>query len=181
MQREDEFAKVRHFAYHDELTGLPNRALLLDRLSQALVRAKRQQTHLALLLLDLDGFKAINDELGHAAGDALLKRVAERLRACIRGGDTASRYGGDEFVLLLPDVDNEQHALDLARKIHARLARPYRVDALPIAVTASIGVAVYPVDGLSQGVLIDRADFAMYRAKAARRSSRTGAGLAIAR
>jgi diguanylate cyclase (GGDEF)-like protein len=180
-QREAEIAKVRHYAYHDELTGLPNRALLLDRLNQALVRAKRQQTHLALFLLDLDGFKAINDRLGHAAGDKLLQRVAERLRASIRGGDTACRYGGDEFVLLLPDVDDEEHALEVARKIHARLAKPYRLDDHSIAVTASIGVAVYPVDGMSQGVLIDRADFAMYRAKTVNSAARTRARMVATR
>ena len=180
-QREAEVAKMRHFAYHDELTGLPNRALLLDRLQQALVRAKRQQTRLALLFLDLDGFKAINDRLGHAAGDKLLQRVAERLLSCIRGGDTACRYGGDEFVLLLPEVENEKHAVAVAQKIHARLARSYRVDDCSIAVTASIGVAVYPVDGVSRNDLINRADCAMYRAKAFKRSSQVRAKMVTSR
>src|ERR1700756_1647387 len=94
-QLECEVAQAHHFAYHDELTGLPNRALLLDRLNQALVRAKRQRKQLALLLLDLDEFKEINDRLGHVAGDKLLREVAERLSSCIRGSDTACRYGGD--------------------------------------------------------------------------------------
>jgi len=94
VQHEQDIAKVRHFAYHDELTGLPNRSLLLDRLTHALVRAGRQQTHLALLLLDLDGFKDINDRFGHAVGDRLLQRVAERLLSSVRGGDTVCRYGG---------------------------------------------------------------------------------------
>jgi diguanylate cyclase (GGDEF)-like protein len=180
-RREAEVEKVRHFAYHDELTGLPNRALLLDRLQQALVRAKRQQTHLALLFLDLDGFKAVNDRLGHAAGDKLLQRVAERLLSCIRGGDTACRYGGDEFVLLLPEVDDEKHAVAVAQKIHARLARSYRVDDCSIAVTASIGVAVYPVDGASRSDLINRADGAMYHAKTFKRSSQAPARMVKSR
>jgi diguanylate cyclase (GGDEF)-like protein len=156
---------VRHFAYHDELTGLPNRALLLDRLNQALVRAKRQHKQLALLLLDLDGFKDVNDRLGHIAGDKLLQRVAERLLSCIRGSDTACRYGGDEFVVLLPEVDDQNRALVVAGEIHARLAKPYMVDDYSIAVTASIGVAVYPLDGKTENDLIKQADVAMYLAK----------------
>lgn len=182
VRREAEVANLRHFAYHDVLTGLPNRALLLDRLQQALVRAQRRQTRLALLFLDLDGFKVINDRLGHAAGDKLLQRVAERLVSCIRGGDTACRYGGDEFVLLLPEIDDEKNAFEVAQKIHARLARSYRVDDCSIAVTASIGVAVYPVDGVSQNDLINRADCAMYRAKArSKRSSRMRAKMVMSR
>jgi diguanylate cyclase len=180
-QREAEAAKVRHFAYHDELTGLPNRALLFDRLQQALVRAKRQQTRLALLFLDLDGFKAINDRLGHAAGDKLLQSVAERLLSCVRGGDTVCRYGGDEFVLLLPEVDDEKHAVEVAQKIHARLARSYRVDDDSIAVTASIGVAVYPVDGVNRNDLIKCADCAMYHAKTVNRSSGVRAKVVLSR
>lgn len=168
VRREHEVANVRHFAYHDELTGLPNRALLLDRLDQALVRAKRQHKQLALLLLDLDGFKDVNDRLGHIAGDKLLQRVAERLVSCIRGSDTACRYGGDEFVVLLPEVDEQKQALVVAGEIHARLAKPYMVDDYSIAMTASIGVAVYPHDGMSQEDLIKQADVAMYLAKPGR-------------
>ena len=164
-QREQEVAKIRYFAYHDELTGIPNRSLLLDRLNQALARAKRQRKQLAVLLLDLDGFKAINDQLGHAAGDKLLRQVAERLQACIRAGDTACRYGGDEFVVLLPEVDDEKRAYDVAHKIHLQLAEPYLVDDLTITVTASIGVAVTTANGMSQQDLIKQADIAMYRAK----------------
>ena len=174
LQREQEVAKVRHFAYHDELTGLPNRTLLLDRLNQALVRAKRQHKELALLLLDLDEFKEINDRLGHVAGDKLLRQVAERLSSCIRGSDTACRYGGDEFVLMLPEVDGERRALEVAEKIRVRLARPYVVDGHSILVTASIGVALYPVDGMTQDALIKYADAAMYLAKAGKNSSNTG-------
>lgn len=165
VRREHEVATARHSAFHDQLTGLPNRALLLDRLDQAIVRAKRQQKQLAVLLLDLDGFKDVNDRLGHVAGDKLLQRVAERLVSCIRGSDTACRYGGDEFVVLLPEVDDQIRALVVAGEIHARLARPYLVDDHTIAVTASIGVAVYPRDGVSQNELIKQADVAMYLAK----------------
>ena len=168
VRREHEVATVRYFAYHDELTGLPNRALLLDRLDQALVRAKRQHKQLALLLLDLDGFKDVNDRLGHVAGDKLLQRVAERLVSCIRGSDTACRYGGDEFVVLLPEVDDQIGARVVAGEIRARLAKPYMVDDYSIAMTASIGIAVYPHDGMSQDDLIKQADVAMYLAKPGR-------------
>jgi len=173
VRREHQVASVRHFAYHDELTGLPNRALLLDRLDQALVRAKRQHKQLALLLLDLDGFKEVNDRLGHVAGDKLLQRVAERLLSCIRGSDTACRYGGDEFVILLPEIDDQKGALVVAGEIHARLATPYMVDDYPIAVTASIGLAVYPHDGISQDDLVKQADVAMYLAKSGKSIAKT--------
>jgi diguanylate cyclase (GGDEF)-like protein len=147
--------------------------LLLDRLNQAMVRAKRQDSQLALLLLDLDGFKDVNDRLGHVAGDKLLQRVADRLLSCIRGSDTACRYGGDEFIVLLPEVDDQKRALVVASEIHARLAKPYMVDDYSIAVTASIGVAVYPNDGMSQDDLIKQADVAMYLAKPGRSISTT--------
>ncbi len=163
---EQEVARVRHFAYHDELTGLPNRSLLLDRVNQAIVQAARQQKQVGLLLLDLDGFKSVNDRLGHATGDILLQRVAERLLSCIRGADTACRYGGDEFVILLPEVDGEKSAAEVAQKLRACLAKPYVVDDHSIVVTASVGVAVYPSDGSTQTDLIRRADIAMYLAKA---------------
>ena len=181
VQREQEVAKVRHFAYHDALTGLPNRALLLDRLNQALVQAKRKQKPLALLLLDLDGFKDINDRLGHDAGDKLLRRVAERLQSCIRGGDTACRYGGDEFVLLLPEVDDANRAFEVAEKIRVRLAKRYVVDGSSMMVTASIGVAVYAGDGMSPNDLIKQADGAMYLAKTLKNSSKTHAGTTASR
>ena len=163
---EQEVAQVHHFAYHDELTGLPNRSLLRDRLNQAIVQAARQNKQVGLLLLDLDGFKNVNDRLGHAVGDKLLQRVAERLLSCIRSADTACRYGGDEFVILLPEIDGEKSAAEVAQKLHVNLAMPYVVDGNPIAVTSSIGVAVYPCDGSSQDDLIRRADVAMYLAKA---------------
>ena len=158
-------AQVRHVAYHDELTGLPNRSLLLDRFNQAVAQGARQGTQVALLFLDLDGFKRVNDGLGHAAGDALLQQVAGRLSASLRAGDTACRYGGDEFVIMLPDVDGHDGAATVAEKIRSRLSAPYPVDGGPVTVTASIGTAVYPVDGQEYGALMEHSDIGMYRAK----------------
>lgn len=157
--------QIRHFAYHDRLTGLPNRSLLLDRLNQAIIRGTRQHKQVALLFLDLDGFKSVNDRLGHSAGDNILQQVAQRLMSCLRGGDTACRYGGDEFVVMLPDVAGGEVALAVADKVRLILAAPYLVDNEIIPVTASVGSAVYPFDGKSVGELINRADSAMYTAK----------------
>lgn len=157
--------QAQHLADHDELTGLPNRSVLRDRLSQAIAQAARQHKQVGLLLLDMDGFKSVNDRLGHATGDKLLQRVAQRLLTCIRGADTACRYGGDEFVILLPEVGGGESVAEVARKLRAQLDPPYVVDGHTIEVTASIGVAVYPADGDSQNELIRRADLAMYRAK----------------
>ena len=159
-------ALVRHAAYHDELTGLPNRSLLVDRFNQAVAQGARQRRRVALLFLDLDGFKSVNDRLGHGAGDDLLRQVAERLTACIRVGDTACRYGGDEFVVMLPEVDGHESAATVAAKIRTRLAAPYAVDGGTIAVTDSIGTAIYPVDGEDYDALMERSDIGMYRAKA---------------
>ena len=176
-----EASTARHFALHDELTGLPNRTLLLDRLSQVLARARRYDKQFALLFLDLDRFKEVNDRLGHAAGDKLLQRVAERLLSCVRGGDTACRYGGDEFVLLLPEVESERRAVEVAEKIRDRLAKPYDIDGHSIALTATVGVAVYPTDGIDQVDLIEHADAAMYRAKNAKGNFATPLKLAASR
>lgn len=162
-------AEARHFAYHDELTGLPNRSLLLDRLKQAMVQAERQHKQVALLLLDLDGFKDVNDEFGHAAGDKLLQQVAERLAACVRGGDTVCRYGGDEFVVMLPEIDGQETAEAVAEKIRSNLAAPYVLDGNAIAITASVGVAMYRGDEQHHSDLIKQADIAMYLAKALNR------------
>jgi diguanylate cyclase (GGDEF)-like protein len=167
---EQELARAHHFAHHDELTGLPNRSLLRDRLNQAVKQALRQQKLVGLLLLDLDGFKSVNDRLGHATGDKLLQQVAERLLSCIRSGDTACRYGGDEFIILLPDIDNEKNAAEVAQKLRTHLAQPYLIDDYTVTVTASIGMAVHPWHGSSKNDLIRRADIAMYLAKAQNRS-----------
>jgi diguanylate cyclase (GGDEF)-like protein len=159
-------AEVRHVAYHDELTGLPNRSLLLDRFNQAVAQGARKAKRVALLFLDLDGFKSVNDELGHGAGDALLQQVAGRLTACIRAGDTACRYGGDEFVIMLPEIDGQESAAAVAEKIRGRLSAPYLVGGGTVTVTASIGTAVYPVDGQDYEALLQQSDIRMYRAKA---------------
>lgn len=158
-------AQARGFAYHDELTGLPNRRLLLDRLSQAVAQGERQHKHVVLLLLDLDGFKSVNDKLGHAAGDKLLHTVAERLSASLRGADTACRYGGDEFVVMLPEVDHTAMAIAVETKLRAAVALPYLIDGFEIRMTASVGRVAYPTDGQTYEELMRKADDALYRAK----------------
>lgn len=177
MRLEQKVEQARHFAYHDELTGLPNRRLLLDRLSQAMAQAARQRKQVALLLLDLDGFKSVNDRLGHGAGDQLLQQVADRLTVCIRGADTACRYGGDEFVIMLLEIEGHESAAAVAQKIRAGLAVTFVIGGSTIAMTASIGTAIYPVDGQNFRDLIKQADITMYRAKgsAALRQARLGA------
>lgn len=162
---EQRVAIARHLAYHDALTGLPNRRLLLDRLSQAIALASRQKKSVALVFFDVDGFKAINDKLGHARGDKLLQEVAKRLSACLRVADTACRYGGDEFIVLLPEVDGGETTAAVERKIRKQLAVPYLIDGTVITVTLSTGSAVYPLDAKDQRNLIKLADAAMYHAK----------------
>ena len=179
LQRQDELlkreviqlaqavAQARRLSHYDQLTGLPNRALLLDRFKQAAARAARQRKQVALLFLDLDGFKRVNDVLGHSAGDQLLQQVAARLTASIRTSDTACRYGGDEFVLLLPELECGESAVAAAEKIRAHLAKPYLVGGTSIQVTASIGIAVYPTDGREFDDLLQQSDAGMYCNKAA--------------
>ena len=161
-----ETARVRRLAYYDELTGLPNRSLLMDRLTQTMAQAARQHKQVGLLLLDLDRFKSVNDRLGHAAGDRLLQQVGERLSACTRSCDTVCRYGGDEFVIMLPEIDGWESADVVARKIHTRLCAPFVFDGRAIVLTASIGIALYRTDGRNGSELIREADNAMYLAKA---------------
>jgi diguanylate cyclase (GGDEF)-like protein len=162
MQKEAQF---RHLAYHDGLTGLPNRNLLQDRFHQAMSQAKRRHKPLALLMLDLDEFKRVNDKLGHASGDKLLQAVALRLTKIIRGGDTACRYGGDEFVIMLPEIDSTKIVTTLSVKIGGCLGEPYIIDGHKIHMAVSIGVAVYPADGQTFTHLMKQADIAMYRSK----------------
>jgi len=164
------YSQARHAAHHDPLTGLPNRSLLLDRFNQAVTQGAREGRQVALLFVDLDGFKKVNDRLGHAGGDNLLRQVAGRLAACIRASDTACRYGGDEFILMLPEVAGLESAATVAGKIRTRLAAPYAVDGSTIAVTASIGTAVYPVDGQDYCDLVRHSDIGMYRVKSRRRA-----------
>jgi diguanylate cyclase (GGDEF)-like protein len=163
-------AQARHFAYHDPLTGLPNRSLLHDRLEQAVAQAARVQKLVALLLLDVDGFKQVNDRFGHATGDELLRKIAGRLRACIRRGDTACRYGGDEFVVMLPEIDTSEVADHIAQKISACLATPYAIDGAIIAVTVSVGISIYRDSAQPCVELIKQADAAMYHAKLHRKT-----------
>lgn len=163
--------QIEFLAYHDPLTGLPNRVLLEDRLAQAMAHASRSQTHLALLFLDLDNFKQINDSLGHATGDALLKQVALRLGECIRESDTLSRQGGDEFVILLNELQDPDASLAALTKIVSKLQDPFPVDGNELSTSVSIGVTIYPEDGTDFDTLRKKADMAMYRAKEAGRNT----------
>ena len=160
--------EVRHQALHDGLTGLPNRTLLADRLEQALTAAQRDATDVGLLLLDLDGFKDVNDSLGHHAGDLLLRQVAERLCAALRGSDTVARLGGDEFAVCLPDLHSAVEASAVAGKLLASLEKPFDLAEMAVSLSASIGVAFSGEHGHEPSVLLQRADIAMYRAKRAR-------------
>jgi diguanylate cyclase (GGDEF)-like protein len=161
----ESLANARRFAFHDELTGLPNRRLLHDHFAEAVARAKRQGNQIVLLFVDLDDFKSINDAFGHFSADGLLQQVAARLVACIRRSDTACRYGGDELIILLPDVETPVQAIAAAEKIRVELAAPYDVEGMPVRMTASIGMATWPIDGKDCMALIKAADAAMYREK----------------
>jgi diguanylate cyclase (GGDEF)-like protein/PAS domain S-box-containing protein len=163
--------QTRHLAEHDFLTDLPNRVLLQDRLSLALASARRRHAMLAILYIDLDHFKQVNDTLGHHAGDALLKEVAARLVHCVRGADTVSRHGGDEFLVLLADVGSSSQAAHVAGAILQALAQPCVVAGRALPVSASIGISMYPNDGDTIDDLIARADVAMYHAKQSGRNS----------
>lgn len=156
---------VRHRAYHDGLTGLPNRQLFHDRLTQALLRAHREGEMLAVMFLDLDRFKEVNDRLGHDVGDQLLCEVARRIKACIREGDTVARQGGDEFVLLLPRVKRLDNLIHLAQKVLQSLHGSIRIIDHELQPTISIGISVFPADGDQPDALIKCADEAMYQAK----------------
>lgn len=160
----DEELKFR--AYHDSLTGLPNRSLLLERLGQEMAHSRRSNRQLAVLFMDLDRFKNINDSLGHECGDRLLCQVADRLASCTREGDTVARLGGDEFVVLLPGLANPEQAVRLAREMLSLLSEPFMLDGNQSYVGASIGVAIFPEDGSLPSELLKKADIAMYRAKA---------------
>jgi diguanylate cyclase (GGDEF)-like protein/PAS domain S-box-containing protein len=157
--------QMAYLAQHDFLTGLPNRMLVDDRINQAIALARRHENKLAVLFLDLDGFKHINDSLGHPIGDKLLQSIARRLVDCVRGSDTVSRQGGDEFVVLLSEVDKSENAASKARRILQALEKAHSIGQHDLHVTASIGVSVYPDDGLDAETLIKNADTAMYQAK----------------
>ncbi len=157
--------QVQHLAFHDTLTGLPNRLLFNDRLTMAIAQAHRTPRKVTVLFLDLDRFKVINDSLGHSVGDRLLCLVAERLRGCVRETDTVARLGGDEFTILVAGIVAEEDAAKVAQKILEALRLPFRVGERELFVTASMGVALYPTDGEEADTLVRNADTAMYRAK----------------
>jgi len=158
-------ARLQHAATHDALTGLPNRVLLADRMGQAIARAARHEIRFAVLVVDLDRFKAINDSLGHIAGDELLQEVARRLSSLLRKDDTLARLGGDEFVLLIHEVASAQDAEVVARKVLSQVALPIRLAGLDVHVSPSIGIALCPDDGVDSETLLQHADAAMYHAK----------------
>jgi diguanylate cyclase (GGDEF)-like protein/PAS domain S-box-containing protein len=164
-EREQIEHRVRHLANHDELSGLPNRRLMLDRLAQALALARRGGELLAVMFLDLDRYKTINDSLGHSVGDVLLRGVAQRIVGTVREGDTVARIGGDEFVVLLPRIDTGPRAALVAGKVMEALAQPFHIEGHDLHVTASIGIALFPHDGTTPETLLRNADAAMYHAK----------------
>ncbi|MDA8230301.1 MAG: GGDEF domain-containing protein [Magnetospirillum sp.] len=162
----DKEKQLERLAHHDALTGLPNRVLFLDRLEHAVHQAHRRNLGLALLYLDLDGFKPVNDTLGHPVGDLLLRAVAERLANCLREDDTLARMGGDEFTVLLQMVADKGDAARVARKIVEALSRPFTLQGHDVRISASVGVALYPDHGADGQDLLRAADAAMYHAKA---------------
>lgn len=164
-ERKHNDERIRHLAQHDTLTELPNRALLKDRLQQAMSYAKRDKQHVALMFVDLDRFKPINDTMGHIVGDWLLKETANRMRSCVRESDTVARVGGDEFVVLLRTVENEEDAMMVAEKIRNVLNKPFELAQQSLQISCSIGLALYPEHANNENELLDYADIAMYQAK----------------
>jgi diguanylate cyclase (GGDEF)-like protein len=157
--------RMEYHAHHDALTGLPNRILLNDRIRVGLAQAHRQQNMLALLFLDLDRFKIINDSLGHTIGDQLLRIISQRLKICLREGDTVARLGGDEFMVLLPDIRSASDAGKIGTKIIRALTEPFSCHGHELHITTSVGISVYPFDGSDAETLVKHADISMYRAK----------------
>lgn len=157
--------RLQHIAHHDSLTGMPNRILFVERLTQVLSRSKWHKRSIAILFFDLDRFKIINDTLGHEAGDQLLKMVAERLLLCIREGDTIARFGGDEFAAFLDDIASPHDVAPIIREFLHGLASPFVVDGHEFFISGSIGISLYPHDGTDTKTLMKNADIAMYRAK----------------
>jgi diguanylate cyclase (GGDEF)-like protein/PAS domain S-box-containing protein len=169
-ERQRAVEQARHQAEHDALTGLPNRTLFMDRLGQALATVARQHRQFALMFIDIDHFKAVNDNHGHEAGDAVLQEVALRLRRCVRRVDTVSRLGGDEFVVLLADIGGVDQAAHVAETIMQSVARPIEAEVGPLGLSVSIGIAICPSDGDDPKTLLRHADVAMYHAKESGRS-----------
>jgi diguanylate cyclase (GGDEF)-like protein/PAS domain S-box-containing protein len=156
---------MSHLAQHDPLTGLPNRLLLTDRLGEAIARAHRRHNPLAVLFLDVDGFKAVNDALGHVAADGVLRSIATQLSVALRLSDTVCRYGGDEFVIVLSEIERAEDAALVARKLLQAAAGPHQVEGQDVTVTASVGISIYPDHASDGDTLIAHADAAMYEAK----------------
>jgi len=157
--------QLAQMATHDPLTGLPNRALLYDHVGLVLARARRSRRRAAVLLLDLDHFKSVNDTLGHSTGDALLQAVGSRLKNLLRESDTVARLGGDEFVVLLSDLTRVDHAIRVADKVLDAVRKPFTIDGREIPITTSIGIAAYPDNSEGRDALMKNADTALYEAK----------------
>jgi diguanylate cyclase (GGDEF)-like protein/PAS domain S-box-containing protein len=169
--RKNEDGRIRHLANYDPLTDLPNRTLFSDRLQQALGAAKRDKANLALMFLDLDKFKPINDTFGHGVGDLLLKEAARRMQNCVRESDTVARLGGDEFAVLLPVIEAEKDAILVAEKIRHALNQPFFLVGQSLSISSSTGIAIYPENGKNDRQLLKNADIAMYYAKAGGRDN----------
>ncbi len=163
--------RIEFLAHHDALTGLPNRVLLRDRFEQALAFAVRSKSHVAMLFLDLDNFKVVNDTLGHAAGDRCCSPWCHALGTCVRDTDTVSRQGGDEFILLLNDIFHPDAVERIAGEVLTRLGEPVGVDGHELNTPCSIGISMYPDDGQDFDTLLRKADTAMYNAKEAGRNT----------
>jgi two-component system, cell cycle response regulator len=164
-QLEHHSHELTALALHDPLTGLPNRRLLMDRLASAIARARRYKRTMALMFLDLDGFKQVNDTLGHDAGDALLEMVAARLVGAVRQDDTVARLGGDEFVIALPELVQGSDVVELVSKVIQAVSQPYSIQGRSVSVTASVGVGIYPDHGEDVATLMKSADLALHEAK----------------
>ena len=164
-------SKIQYLAHHDALTGLPNRALFHDRMELAMAHAERNQGRAAILLLDLDNFKHVNDALGHATGDILLRDVAGRLKECVRAVDTVARLGGDEFVIIQAGIETGEQAVILAERIRAAITKPFAIEGHDIHTGTSIGITIYPDDSVDSAQVLKNADMALYRAKARERGT----------
>ena len=156
---------LKHLAYYDQLTKIPNRTLFLDRAETAIRQARRDKADLAIVYIDIDGFKSINDTMGHGAGDLLLVKISKRLHSCIRISDTLARIGGDEFSILMPKINHLDDASKLAKRINKSNRRPINISGKDIILNTSIGISIFPCDGDNISTLMNNADKAMYNAK----------------